>query len=160
MSHTPTQSLCFNTDSAQRNLHHLCQLTPILVQQKDRLETPEQAHPFTLALHQPYSPCVVATQMRAAHIIAGGVMGPQVTATFIPGSSLVHCTALKKSSELSRQSAEGDSGANRSKEPAGLSTSVEVLYSHQKVLTPTEHKTRKGEKNQNKTEQIIPLQLK
>lgn len=35
-------------------------------------------------------------------------MGPQVTAT--PDSSFAHCTGLKKSSELSRQSAEVTAG--------------------------------------------------
>lgn len=88
-------------------------------------------------------------------------MGPQVTATFIPGSSLTHCTALKKSSELSRQSAVVTAGpTDPGEEPAGLSTSVEVLYSHRKILTAIGHKTRKGEKNQNKIEQMMSFQLK
>lgn len=86
-------------------------------------------------------------------------MGPQVTATFIPGSSLVHCAVLKKSSELSRQSAEVTVG------PTDPARSLLVFPQVLRSSTPTKRfwhqlsiKLEKGKKI--KTKQIMPLELK
>lgn len=146
--HTDTISCC-KADSAWRNLHPLCQLTQISVQQ-DRLETlSPHSHRAQVWLLLRWEQHTAVQEVHWDH-------------QWQPHSFLVPCSlhSLKKWPELSRQSAEVTAGPADPPHPAALCTSVEVLYSHWKILTPIEHKTRKGKKNQNKTEQMMSFQLK